>query len=247
MDEINAAFVRKRYNEINEIWSEDDKWHYKTFKQIRKFIDGIFEKSITQKQVILNAGSGGNSYGFDEEMLTNIDVAESKNYHYKNFIQSSIEKIPIENKQFDAIICVGSVLNYCDPIKVLNEFNRLLTLNGKMVLEFESSNTFELLGTENFNKRVVLAKTFYAGNQEIIWYYSEDYIREVLTLLDLKVTKYKRWHILSPLINRIIKSPNISSYFSNVDFIFRRIPYINRLCSNVIFLIERNNTTKIFL
>ncbi len=91
----------------------------------------------------------------------------------------SIEKIPLADNVFDFIICVGSVLNYCDPMKVMEEFRRVLKNTGYLILEFESSRTFELILKHDYNKSAVFVETFYKGGTEKIWYFSEDYIKQL--------------------------------------------------------------------
>ncbi|MFH2060274.1 MAG: class I SAM-dependent methyltransferase [Pseudomonadota bacterium] len=50
------------------------------------------------------------------------------------FKQGSIEKLPFENKSFDAILCQHVLMNIMDKEKAFKEFNRVLRSNGKLIL-----------------------------------------------------------------------------------------------------------------
>lgn len=54
--------------------------------------------------------------------------------------------LPFAENSIDNILCVGSVLNYCDAIAAISEFNRVLKYNGHLILEYESSWGFEYIG-----------------------------------------------------------------------------------------------------
>jgi SAM-dependent methyltransferase len=235
MNKIDVKEVIEKYNSINIIWSKEDKWHYWTHRMIRQFITNVFRKiALKSDTKILNAGSAGYSYELPEKNILHIDIASEKIKHLQNSIVGSIEKLPFFGEQFDYIICVGSVLNYCDPIKVMQEFNGVLKKGGNIILEYENSNTLELFGTANFNKKAVLTDTFYYGD-ETIWFFSDLFINEILANYGMRITKRKRCHILSPLIYRFTKRERLSAVFGYFDFLLRWLP----VSSNTIVLIEK--------
>ena len=161
MDSLDASAIASKYNSLNKIWDEEDKWHSWTFKRINQYISKVRKQySNHYSLIILNAGSGGNSYGFDGETMFHIDIAEEKISTQKNYHVGTIELLPYADKYFDLIICVGSVINYCDPVKVISEFKRVLKTRGELIIEFENSNTLELIGKKTFNAKSVLTETF---------------------------------------------------------------------------------------
>lgn len=171
--------VAQRYNSLSPIIDDNDKWHKETERRIFKFIRrAIKNLPDTDNLTILNAGSAGNSYGLPEKNICHVDVASKHISHLQNAIVANIEQLPLPNDQFDLVICVGSVLNYCDPVLVVKEFTRVLKNRGYLILEFENSHTFELLFKKEFNKRAVFMETFFdaEGEKENIWYFSEEYI-----------------------------------------------------------------------
>ena len=188
MDKIDLLEVSKTYNSIEEIWDFNDKWHWVTHEMIKSFIWKSLNMIPDSKNFkILNAGSAGNSYEISEENMVHLDIAQNKIIHLSNSILSNIEDIPIKSNMFDLILCVGSVINYCDPIRVFYEFNRLLNNNGYIIIEFESSCTFELLGKRKFNKNIVLTDTFYNGSVERLWYYAEKFIKGIVLNYNLQI------------------------------------------------------------
>lgn len=232
--------IIKKYNHLHSIWNVNDKWHNYTFKMISKFINTVIrEKCGDLSNIkILNAGSAGYSYNLPEENIIHIDIAEKKINHLENSIVASIESIPSPNEIFDIVLCVGSVINYCDPIVALQEFSRVLKVNGKIILEFENSNTLELLGSNKFNKKAVLIETFYAG-KETIWYFSENFIEDIFLENGFHIITKSRWHIFSPFIYRLTKNANFSTLFSKLDSILKFVPYFKNVSSNTIILAEK--------
>lgn len=232
--QIDPAEVAKRFNSLPNIWNKTDKWHWYTYERIRRFIQKYSLMHPTNNYRILNAGSGGNSYGINEKYITHVDIATTKINHLPKYLVSNIESINFVDKSFDEVICVGSVINYCDPFKAINELSRVLKRKGVLILEFENSYTFELLGKDNFNRSATFIKSFYNHKVEEIWYYSERMINILLLENGLKINKRERFHIISPLIYRLTKNENISSRFCYTDRLFRSIPFVNKFSSNVI-------------
>jgi SAM-dependent methyltransferase len=241
MDKINTADVAKKYNSLDVIWHESDKWHSVVKRNIDRFISSVINDiQDIAKYKILNAGSGGNNYNIPEKNILHIDIAETKLKGLPNAIVADVQNIPLNGNQFDLTICVGSVINYCDPIIVLKEFERLSKSGGYLILEFENSYTLELIGKASFNKRAVLVKTFYNGDSENLWFFSESYILELAHLSGYRLLSSKRFHIISPLIYRITKNDRLASKFAKLDKICRYIPLLNKFSSNTIFLLVKN-------
>lgn len=239
MKQIDLEEVAEKYNSLTTIWDKNDKWHFWTYRMITKFISQFKNKYSNKGSFkILNAGSAGNSYGFNEKDVLHIDIADEKIAHLENKIIGSVESLPVKDCQYNLVLCVGSVLNYCDPVKTINEFNRVLENNGYLILEFENSNTLELIGKNEFNKKAVWADTFYFG-QEQIWYYSTNYIMELLCINGFHLIQKDISHIISPLIYRYTKSEKIASLFCRLDNIFKRLPFIRNVSSNTILLLQK--------
>ncbi len=240
MPSIDPKYIADKYNSMNLVWNPADKWHLVTHKMIADFIhNSLFQIGISDYKCILNAGSAGNNYNINGQKLFHIDLAAKKLINISNSIVGNIEQIPFKDKTFDLIICVGSVLNYCDPLFVFSEFSRVIKISGYIILEFENSLTFELLGKTGFNKGVTLVETFYYGSKETIWYFSETYIKNLIELYKFEILRTDKCHIISPLIYRIIKNEKLASIFATLDPFLIHFPIINRFSSNSVLLLQK--------
>jgi ubiquinone/menaquinone biosynthesis C-methylase UbiE len=170
--------------------------------------------------------------------MIHLDIAEEKIAHLANGYKGSISNIPFSENSFSLIVCVGSVINYNDPVKVFEEFDRVLQNKGHIMLEFENSNTLELIFTKRYNKKAVLVDSFYYG-VERIWYYSDEFIQELLTIHQMKIVRTYKFHFLSPFIYRFVKDENKAGPFMWFDKFFRRIPVLKDIASNTILLIQK--------
>lgn len=240
MKEIPIEEIANKYDNIETIWNKNDHWHQYTIRVIDAFVkEAISKINITDQTVILNAGSGGNTYGIAEQNQIHVDVAGSKIDQLPKHIIADIQNLPIEDASVDIILCVGSVINYCDPVLVISSFGRSLVEGGFLVLEFESSRTFELLGKSSFNKPATLVDTFYYGEKEKLWYFSEQHIITLTRLSGFEVLACKHFHLLSPLIYRLFKNEKVASRFAKLDDLLCRVPILRKISSNIILLLRK--------
>lgn len=236
---IDPSEVAERYNSVQAIWDVNDRWHSITHNMIKSFVNTHMSSvppHLTAR--ILNAGSAGYSYELEEAGMVHLDLAEKKISSLSNAAHGNIQTAPFKSSIFGMIICVGSVINYCDPVRVFEEYKRLLLPDGYLILEFESSRTFELLGRSSFNNSVVLTDTFYNGTKERLWYFSESFVQRLAVEFGFEICARDTCHILSPLAYRICKNESFSSYFSSLDKFMHHIPGLNLLASNVIYLLR---------
>lgn len=240
MDRIDLNEVAKSYDLIQNIWPINDKWHTYNQQQIVNSLKHAGLLSIPNESKILNAGSGGSAYSMNESNMYHVDLAASKIINKKHCHVGNIESLPYDNCFFDVIICVGEVVNYCDAPKVILEFSRVLKKDGILILEYESTNTLELIFRKEFNCPRLLWETFYQGHPEWIWYYSDDYIINLLSIYSFNVLNNYQFHILSILVYRFTHNPNFSYYFSFFDPICRLLPWIRRYGSNTIILARKS-------
>jgi SAM-dependent methyltransferase len=231
--------IAERYNSLSIIIDEDDKWHLTTKERIHSYIHSTLRNLPEAANLkVLNAGSGGFSYGLKENNILHVDLAGNHLSNLPNSLVADIQNLPLNDEQFDLILCVGSVLNYCDPIRVAKEFSRVLKKGGYLILEYENSHTFELLFKKGFNNSAVYVETFFDahGDKESIWYFSEKYINRLYASFQFEKITQERFHIISPLIYRLTGKANFSSSFAKWDGFLSRIPVIKRFSSNVIEL-----------
>lgn len=236
--EMQLTKIANKYND-REIWSTSDKWHTYTHNIIDSYVNEAFNKlSLNNYSIVLNAGSGGNNYGINSMKMIHVDIAKEKIKKYPNYILASVEKIPIRNNSVDACVCVGSVINYCNLERALSEIHRVLKKNSTLILEFEKTNSFDLLATKNFKKERALVTTFYNGTKEKMWFYNEKTVINILSDY-YQIIDTKRFHLISPLVYRISKNETFSSHFSILDPLIRNLPILNKYSSNVILTCQK--------
>ncbi len=241
MENIDTKKVANKYDQIDIIWDKDDSWHWHTYTQIRAFIHEMFQViPHDETKLILNAGSAGHNWDLSHKNIFHIDLSRMKLQNIQYSSVANLENCPYKAHSFDIIICVGSVINYCDPYKVMDELARIIKKGGYLYLEYESSLTLELIGNQDFNAESVFMETFYRGEKESIWYYSNFLIRQLSKLYGFKVCKKRKIHIFSPLVYRLTKNENLSSKFGALDTFLRFIPIMNIFASNVMCLMKKD-------
>jgi len=236
---IDEEKVRDLYNNLEVIWDQRDCWHFHTYSIINRSLQDFFKQQNREGTLgkVLLAGSGGNAYGTHSEQVIHLDIAENLLKNVSNAVVGSVTCCPFQDNSFDTIICVGSVLNYVDAMETIREFSRILKDGGKLILEFESSESFEYLFTEPYKKSVGLANTFYRFKEEKIWVYSFDYIKSITEHYFFSINKEESIHLISPLIYRLTKKEKFSSKFSSLDKILSYFDFFRkRACNKIIYL-----------
>lgn len=231
VDDINKKAVQAFYEKVDKVWPDNDGWHLINQHEICRYIkkcDYFLDKTI------LNAGSGGNNYDIPYAMC-HLDIVKNKIDKFPNYIVGSVESIPCMDSQFDIVICVGSVLNYCDAVCAVSEMARVLNPGGKLILEFESSYSFEYIGSKAYKQPAAIVNTMYFNKPHQMWAYSAKYISDLLRLNSLTIDDKYGFHILSGLAYKFSKNENSASKFARFDRALRHMPIIKNYAANVIF------------
>jgi len=135
---------------------------------------------------------------------------------------------------------VGSVLNYCDAVVVLREISKALKAGSYLILEFESSDSWEFMGTSVYRQSAALSSTFYGGDPDCkLWLYSFAYIKALIQANDLAIKRVGRSHVLSSMIYRLTKDVSLSAKFGVADMIAEKIPVLRHGSANVILLCQK--------
>ena len=74
MDKLEQSKIKDFYNSTPQIWASYDSWHLYSKKCLEKIIN---KHSFRTIDYVLNAGSGGNSYGQSCRMH-HVDIADEK-------------------------------------------------------------------------------------------------------------------------------------------------------------------------
>lgn len=230
--------VRARYNDPTRFRSIDV-WHRFTARQIRREIERFKPFLPLQGHgVILNAGSGDDDLGLPATTI-NLDLSDFRVSRLPNAIIGSVEAIPLAAKSVDLITCVGSVINYCDAAAAIAELGRVLRPGGHLVLEFDSSQSAELLPQPAFGRTAAVAETFYAHEDEAVWVYTPRYIKNLLAGMKLSVRHAVPIQVLSPWALLLFRSSAAASIMARLDRAARCLPLLSYWASNHLFFCEK--------
>lgn len=236
---IKIDEVLSRYGSLDEVWPENDKWHLYTHTYIHKEIQKYFATIKDSDCFCLNIGSGGYEYELKLSSVFHLDVCD-RNLPIGRSVIGDAQYLPFLDASFDIIICVGSVLNYCDAAQTISEINRVLKNDGVAIIEFDKSENFEFIGLEAFCENVRKVSTFYNGSEEKIYVYSEKYVKSLLKAFNFKILSRKPFHIASSMFLPMFHHEK-SVKLASLDRIFEKIPLINKYSSNVIFICEKTS------
>ena len=231
--------VINRYFDMETIWDSADKWHFYTHNKIKEFINAMASDFLLDKKIaILNAGSGGEEYGLTEHSHIHVDIVDKKIKDQQYFIVTDIETVELVEK-VDMVLCVGSVLNYADPVRAIKNFSKLLNPGGYLLIEYEKSSSLEFLLHPSFNQQVAIVKTFYGQYEEKLTVFSEKYIESILWHNKFISLKKENFHILSPLVFRLTKHSGVAAKFCKVDRLLKYIKPLSYFSSNIICLYQK--------
>lgn len=143
----------------------DHKRWTKFFRSQQKYLIDLLQLQPDQTFLDIGCGTGwavyyaasqitsGNVYGLDlsGEMIEKAKITTSE-FTNVQFLKSSAENIPLEDKSVDYAICTNSFHHYKKPLTVLREIFRVLKPSGKIYILDLSSDEFFGKIINKFNK-----------------------------------------------------------------------------------------------
>ena len=204
------------YDRMPSIWPNDP-WYNYTHNVIKRFIyshKNVFEED----HCILNAGSGGECYDGIKGTIYHVDISDRFIKNLPKSYVASVEHLPFEESFFDIVICVGSVVNYCDILFAISEFNRVLKPGAYLFLEYERSQTGELFLKEQYGSYATI-QVYKYNNQDNhkLWLYSDSYVNQILSAYSFCTLDCELFHSLSALSNRFIKCDKRAGRFTKLE------------------------------
>ena len=226
------------YDTADRIYRLKDKWQKKRYATVQAFIEKHLAPTVTEDSFILNAASVGNSYGLPKKNMQHFDVASGKIAYLSNAQTGSMKNILFSDDIYDIIVCTGSALNNTDPMKAFEEFKRILRPKGLLIVEFENSNTIELLLKKDFNRKAVFVNSYCAKQQR--WHYSDSWINELLVLNKFETIRKRKFHYFHPLTHWTTAAETKARISFGLDPLFRLVPFARNLASHTVILCQKN-------
>jgi SAM-dependent methyltransferase len=172
--------------------------------------------------------------------MTHLDLFESKVATTQQRLIANIGNIPTENSSFDVVICVGSVINYADPVRAIREFSRVLRTGGLLIVEYERSASSEHLWNKRSWRSCLRVKTFYGSLATYLWVYGDGFIDGLLLASGFKPITEFRFHALSSAVLAATNSPRIASLFTWGDSFLAQTWPFRLIASNRILAVEKS-------
>lgn len=238
MLKLDQEKIKAFYNSVSNVWNEDDPWHNYSKQIISSYISS---QNYLKDTFVLNAGSAGNSYNVDCKLMYHVDIAENKLKDIEHSFVASIEALPFNDNTFDNIICVGSVLNYCDAFNAVSELSRVLKVGGNLILEFESSWGYEYLGKESYKKDACIITTEYIEKKHRQWLYSPNYIYKLLESYNFCIIQKSQFHIADGILSKFWNDKKAVMWTQKLDkFLVNIFPFKKHGNNIIVHCVKRN-------
>ncbi len=236
-----VARVRDKYNAIGDIWTSDDPWHAWSHHQIgaeMALVSAEHEHRYGLTGLIIDVGSGGNSYLSTDVTTVDVDVAERRLIGRPMAVCCSAETLALRDGVADLVVCVGPVINYCSLEEVVDECARVMRIGADLVLHVELSNSFEFAGRSEWGRDVAYVSSFYKG-EENYWVYSDAFIRRVLVQSGFTLRRTRYFHFVSSVVYRLTGDACRATRFARVDRWISWIPGVGALADSAIYVCHR--------
>lgn len=191
--------LEARYNVSNLI---EDEWHSYSGEETRKLLGAQLAMYDRNNKWALNAGSGVYTLGISAGKEVCVDLFPRPIRPHDLSICASIEHLPFRGGVFDAIVCVGEVLDYCDPAAAISEFARVARKNSILIFDFGSSRSPRYWLRKPFGRAADLVTDQYNGSVEDVWIYDPEYISSLVTSSGYVIRRLIGIHKLSALARR---------------------------------------------
>lgn len=198
---IKPEDLRQRYDV--ECFLEDE-WHKSSDVMTKHLVsDVILNEGMSSRDIVLNVGSGVHSFDVGSSEQVHMDIFSSPIMGKSLAVCGNAQQMPFRDSSFAATICVGEVLAYCDPVRLIGEMSRVTRKNGVAILDFGSSDSIRHAFRKMRGSYADIVSVPYAGRQERTWVYSINYIRGILHSFSFTISSEFGWHSWSSLLQRI--------------------------------------------
>ena len=234
MNLLDYDNVRAFYN--NHV----DLWHSDLFSRMTtQYIDKYVNKAVcalASDSLLLNIGSGGKKYNTHAKQV-HLDIAENTIAHVENGYVGNIINMPFEDASFDYIICVGTVINYCEADKGIAEISRVSKDDSYLILEYERSGS-GLVEAGSRNSDLIVFDHLYFEEPHRNLLYSDSYIQRLLLENGYVIERKNRFNTTIPLLE-MFTSENFAHRMTVFESVLRNVPYFNDYSHNQIMICRK--------
>jgi SAM-dependent methyltransferase len=199
----------------------------------------LAKAGYTPDWAVLNAGSAGNDYGVKSKLHIHVDLAHRHLIGKPDAMVADLHHLPLKRASVDLVMCLGSVVNYCDLPKVIEEFGAVVRPGGYFIFDFENTDSFEYY-PKHAGKLTAHQVTDYYGGMEPLWLFSERYVAETLSASKFRIVGKKYMHIFSIFFAcRIVDNTRLACAMARMDPFFNLIPPIRNKAANIMVLCQK--------
>ncbi|MCR5636232.1 MAG: class I SAM-dependent methyltransferase [Clostridiales bacterium] len=206
-----------------------------TTEYIDKYVNRIVG-NLDSNAVLLNAGSGGKCYNTAAKQI-HLDLAENTLQYIENAVVGNIIDMPFDSETFDCVICVGTVINYCEVDKAIREINRVSKNNALLILEYERSAS-GLVPKHMRNTDCLMFLHTYFNEPHKNLLYSDSYIRKLMLVNGYSIKNTNKFNTTIPWMERFA-TERIAHRMTILEPLLRSLPFINKYSHNEIMICEK--------
>ena len=234
MELINYDEIRSFYNQHINCWSTD-LFSIMTTRFIDKYVNNFLNK-LNKEEFVLNAGSGGKIYNTQAKQY-HIDIAENTLKNVQNAYVGNIVHMPFDSEKFDCVVCVGTVINYCEASKAIKEISRVSKKDSFLVLEYERNGS-GLIEKSSRKSDFTLFFHTYFNEKHCNFLYSDRYIENLLKEEKYSIIKSKKFNTTIPWME-MFASEKTAHKMTFLEPILRNLPIINSYSHNRIMICQK--------
>ncbi len=209
--------AERLYGKGQAIWDPADEWNVRKRGAIDAFAKCHATALLARSQTILDAGCGSQPYDWMPARAVGLDRFWMQVAGRPNAVAGDLTRLPLASASMDTVVCVASVLNYVSAAEGIGEMARVTRQGGHLLLHFETSSSFDHLGTPRWRRSAARLETLNGGRTDTIWVYRPAYIRALLAANGFRIVREQRFHILSALGLRLGLSQQNAARLAALD------------------------------
>lgn len=235
--EVIKASAEQLYGSGQPIWHPGDAWNQRVRLEIDRFGRRHAAPLLRRARTVLDVGCGSEPYEWLPPDRVSVDRFEGQLRGAPNGVVADIEALPFGDCEFEFVVSVGAVINYASAAEAIRELARVTKVGGGLLLQFETSTSFEHAMTGRRGSSALRVQTANAGRPETLWVYNPEYVCRLLSRGGFHIRCTRRFHILSALGLRLGLSHQRAARLSALDGGFG---WLGSFADNIILLAERS-------